>query len=209
MDAMFLQETWEKILLLCVFCAYASTFQEQICNFCLSCMHNTSKSASVSSGTNTSTTLRKNWKGCICFLLLFNEWQNLELLRGYPYFRNTLLIIVISRNKYGTATMVDMYVFCYLTSSGSVSAQSEIVLKTSALSYLTSSGRLTAAQCNCPMKKRSLCGTVRLSYEKKCSLLGTKCSIVSLSYEKPVLYYLTQWDFLQPTTVADHIKVGY
>ena len=120
----------------------------------------------VSSGTNTSTTLRKNWKGCICLLLLFNEWQNVELLRGYPYFRNTLLIIVISRNKYGTAVMVDMYVFCFLTSSGSVSAQSEIVLKTSALSYLTSSGRLTAAQWDCPMKKRSLCGTVRLSYEK-------------------------------------------
>ena len=48
-------------------------------------------------------TLWKNWKGRISLLLFFHEWENPELLRGYPYFRNALLILMIFWNKYGTA----------------------------------------------------------------------------------------------------------
>ena len=67
------------------------------------------KVALVSSSTKTSATLGENRKGCVCLLLLFHEWQNLELLRGYPYFRNALLISMIFRNKYGRAVTVGIY----------------------------------------------------------------------------------------------------
>ena len=43
------------------------------------------------------------------FVVVFHERQNLELLRGYPYFWNAQLIFMIFRNKYGTAVMVGMY----------------------------------------------------------------------------------------------------
>ena len=65
--------------------------------------------ASVSSGTKASATPRENRKGCVCLLLLFHEWQNVELLRGYPYFRNALLILMIFQNKYGRAVTAGMY----------------------------------------------------------------------------------------------------
>ena len=81
---------------------------------CLSCMHRALLRANqqisifractthpevalVSSGTKASATLRKNRKSSVC-LLLFHEWQIPELLRGYPYFRNTLLILMIFQN---------------------------------------------------------------------------------------------------------------
>ena len=67
------------------------------------------KVALVSSGTKASATLWKHWKGHVCLLLLFHEWQNLELLRGYPYFLNALLILVIFQNKYGRAVTVGTY----------------------------------------------------------------------------------------------------
>ena len=67
------------------------------------------KVASVSSGTKVSAILRKNWKGRVCLLLLFHEWQNPELLRGYPYFQNVLLLLMIFRNKYSRAVTVGMY----------------------------------------------------------------------------------------------------
>ena len=47
-------------------------------------------------------------------VIVFHEWQNPELLRGYPYFRNALLIL---RNKYGRAVMVGMYAILPLPSS--------------------------------------------------------------------------------------------
>ena len=68
------------------------------------------KVASVSSSTKASATLRKNQKDCVCLLLLFHKWKNPELLRGYPYFRNALLILLIFQNKYGRAVTVGMYV---------------------------------------------------------------------------------------------------
>ena len=74
--------------------------------FCACATH--PKVASVSSGTKASATLRENWKGWVCLLLLFHEWQNPELLRGYPYFQNALLILIF-QNKYGRAITVGMY----------------------------------------------------------------------------------------------------
>ena len=44
------------------------------------------------------------------FVVVFHEQDNPELLRGYPYFPNMLLIFIIFRNKYGTAVMVGMYI---------------------------------------------------------------------------------------------------
>ena len=43
------------------------------------------------------------------FVVVFQEWQNLELLRGYPYFQNALLIFMIFLNKHGRAITVGMY----------------------------------------------------------------------------------------------------
>ena len=73
-----LRETLEKL----TFCA------------CTTCP----KIALVSSDTKASAALGKNRKGRVCLLLLFCEWQNLELLSGYPYFQNGLLILMIFRN---------------------------------------------------------------------------------------------------------------
>ena len=75
--------------------------------FCACASH--PKVASVSSGTKASATLRENLKGHVCLLLLFHEWQNLEFLRGYPNFLNTLSILMIFWNKYGKAITVGMY----------------------------------------------------------------------------------------------------
>ena len=55
------------------------------------------------------TALGENRKDRVCLLLLFHEWQNPELLRGYLYFQNALLILMIFRNKYSRAVMVGMY----------------------------------------------------------------------------------------------------
>ena len=49
--------------------------------------------ALVSSGTKPLATLWKNRKGHVCLLLFSHKWENLELWTGYPYFRNTLLIL--------------------------------------------------------------------------------------------------------------------
>ena len=57
------------------------------------------KKASLSFDTKASATLGENQKGRVSLLLLFHEWQNPELLRGYPYFQNALLILMIFRNK--------------------------------------------------------------------------------------------------------------
>ena len=47
----------------------------------------------------------------ICMCLSFTHaWQNPELLRGYQYFRNALLTLMIFQNKYGRAVTVGMYV---------------------------------------------------------------------------------------------------
>ena len=53
------------------------------------------------------------------FVVVLHEWQNPKLLRGYLYIRNTLLIFMIFRNKYGRAVMVGTYarslkMCCYL-----------------------------------------------------------------------------------------------
>ena len=53
-------------------------------------------------------------QGHVCLLLPFHEWQNPELLRGYLYFLNALLILMIFRNKYGRAVTVGMYGVCPL-----------------------------------------------------------------------------------------------
>ena len=69
----------------------------------------------VSSGTKASATLGENRRGHVCLLLFLHEWQNPELLKGYPYFQNALLILTIFQNKYGTAVMGGMYViYCRL-----------------------------------------------------------------------------------------------
>ena len=75
--------------------------------FCPRTMH--LKVASVSSGTKAPATLRKNQKGRVCLLFLFHERQKLELLQGYPYFLNALLIFMIFGNKYSKAVTVGMY----------------------------------------------------------------------------------------------------
>ena len=69
------------------------------------------KVASVSSGTKASATLWKNQKGYVfsSSSFFFHEGENPELLRGYPYFQNALLILIIFQNKYGTAVTVGMY----------------------------------------------------------------------------------------------------
>ena len=92
-----LWETLENFFFLHhVFCTCAEHFQEQICIFLsfvpAQCVQNgfhklRHKSFSYSR------------KGCVCLLLLFHEWQNPELLRGYLYFQNALLILIILQNK--------------------------------------------------------------------------------------------------------------
>ena len=94
-----------------------STSKSKSAYICLSRMRNASKHGfskfwhknfSYSRG-KSETALGENRKDRVCLLLLFHEWQNLELLRGYPYFRNAILIFMIFRNKYVRAVMVGMY----------------------------------------------------------------------------------------------------
>ena len=78
-------------------------FREQICIFRACTIR--PKVALVSSTTKASATLG----GKAMFVMLFHEWQNPELLRGYLYFLNTLLILMIFQNKYGRSVTVGMY----------------------------------------------------------------------------------------------------
>ena len=116
-DAMFSWGSFrETFSLHCVFRASTEHFQEQICIFLyFAPAQRVQKMALVSSGTKASVTLWENRKGHVC-LLLFHEWHNSELLRGYPYLLNTLLILMIFWNKYGRVVMVGMYVLCGCTS---------------------------------------------------------------------------------------------
>ena len=54
--------------------------------------------------------LSRKIENAVFVVVVFHERQNPELLRGYPYFRNVLLIFMIFRNKCGRAIMVGMYV---------------------------------------------------------------------------------------------------
>ena len=90
-DAMFSSGNFRKLFLLCVFCAHTEHSREQICIYLFCACAMCPKVTSASSGTEASATLGENWKGCVCLLLLFHEWQNPEL-RDYPYFWNALLI---------------------------------------------------------------------------------------------------------------------
>ena len=65
------------------------------------------KVASASSGTKISATL---WENHTCsFVFVFFMTTKSETLRGYPYFRNALLIFMIFRHEHGTAVTVGMY----------------------------------------------------------------------------------------------------
>ena len=87
-DAMF---SLEKLFLLCVFCACAEHFQEQICIFVFHACAPRQKVASVSSGTKASATLWKIWKGRVfvlfCFFMnqrIWNFWEAIRISRP-PY----------------------------------------------------------------------------------------------------------------------------
>ena len=67
------------------------------------------KVAMVSPDTKALAILGKNQKGCFLCVFFFHEWQNLELLRGYPYFQSALLILMIFYNKFSRAVTVGMY----------------------------------------------------------------------------------------------------
>ena len=45
----------------------------------------------------------------VSVVVVVHEGQNPELLRGYSYLWNVLLIFMIFRNKYGRSIMVGMY----------------------------------------------------------------------------------------------------
>ena len=74
--------------------------------FCLLCMCTASKSGfSKFQHKSLSYSLKKSERPCV----FFHSWENPELSRSYPYFRNALLILMIFCNKYGTAVTVGMY----------------------------------------------------------------------------------------------------
>ena len=85
-----LQETSEKLFFCFVSFVHAqSTSDSKSAYFYLCACAMCPKVALISCGTNASATLGENRKSPVCLLLLFHEWQNLELLRGYPYFQRT------------------------------------------------------------------------------------------------------------------------
>ena len=51
---------------------------------------------------------REKIEKALFVVVVFQEWQNPELLWGYPYFRNTQLIFMIFWNKFGRAVTVGM-----------------------------------------------------------------------------------------------------
>ena len=109
-----LQETSEKLFFASCFLSMRRAFPKanlRISTFrtCRTCP----KVASVSSGTKAPATLGEKRKGHVC-CCWFHEWQNPELLWGYPYFQTALLIWVIFQNKYGRAITADMYVLLML-----------------------------------------------------------------------------------------------
>ena len=109
-DAMFSWGNFGEIF--CCFMSFAHAQSTSKANLHISIFRTCKtrpKVALVSSGTKASATLREGQKGCVCLLLLFHKWQNLELLRGYLYFWKALLILMIFPNKYGRAVTIGMY----------------------------------------------------------------------------------------------------
>ena len=66
------------------------------------------KVTSVSSGTKRFGYSQGKIEKAVFVVVVFQEWQNPELLWGYPYFRNTQLIFMIFWNKFGRAVTVGM-----------------------------------------------------------------------------------------------------
>ena len=109
----FLWETSKKFVCFVSFVHTQSTSQSKAAYFCLSCMCNASKSGfGKFRHKSFSYSQEKSERPCLLFFFfffLYHEWQNPELLRGYLYFWNTLLIMMIFRDKYSTAVTVGMY----------------------------------------------------------------------------------------------------
>ena len=104
-----LQETLEKLFFpSCLSCMRRALLRANLHTSIFRTFAPHPKVASVSSGIKASATLWKNRKGHVC-LLFFHEWENPEVLRGYLYSRNALLILMILQNKYSTAVTVGMY----------------------------------------------------------------------------------------------------
>ena len=122
-DAIFFSWNFRETFLLHVFCAHAEHFQEQICIVVFDACALHPKRTLISSSTKASATLLKNRKGHVWLLLFFHERRNPKVLRGYLYFWNALLILMIFQHKYGTATTVGMY-------ASSLSACIACILKT-------------------------------------------------------------------------------
>ena len=108
-DVMY--SSW-KLFCFVPFAHTQSTSGSKSAYFCLPHMHNASK-------TNFSKFRHKSFgysgekseRPCLMF---FHEWKNLELLRGYPDFRNALLILMIFQNKYRRAITIGMRVHILL-----------------------------------------------------------------------------------------------
>ena len=107
-------------------CSFRETLEKFVFALCLSCMRRALPRAnlhfpSFAHAQRVQKCIGKFWhksfsysqgenrKGPVCLLLFFMIWQNLELLRGYLYFWNALLIIMIFQNKYCRAVIVGMY----------------------------------------------------------------------------------------------------
>ena len=101
----------EKLFLLLVFHTPAEQSESKSAYFYLSHMRKTSKSGfSKFLHKSFSYSQGKSEKPCL-FVVSWIKWQNPELLRGYPYFQNAQLILMIFQNKYGRAATVGMYEF--------------------------------------------------------------------------------------------------
>ena len=103
---------WETFFCFVSFTHAQSTSRSKSAYFCLLRMCNAFKSAFKSAfgkfqHKSFSYSQEKSERPCL--FLLFPEWQNPELLRGYPYFRNALLIFMNFLNKYGRAVTVGTY----------------------------------------------------------------------------------------------------